>query len=428
MTCRSIVACVAHVAVTVLAFLAADAARCEDEGTVKPWRLFEADRAMLDYRAELREGLFGDPAKAFLERTALPQLTLPVNRNAIDRVRRRMRETLCGEAGGERKAAESAMGVALEFMTRLSRDDQAEMVVRVNAMLFVGELKGGDQKPWPPAAAVLTEAVGDARLPAAVRIAAAAGLDRHVAAAGAKLAPTVGPTLEKILETPATNVDPAAAAWLAARCLDMVGKLGPAASPAAAKTAGTILADASRPLDLRVRAAAALGRMAGVAQGLDFPATRDAIVNLAVATVSTDLDEAKRWRLLQRAKRSNAAAPGSPNTADPSTADTPLLPLACRRTAWRLATLADALLTADGTSGIGLARGANREAAAEVAATLRQAAADIDENPDEPSIEAALAALSGGPAPATAPAATPEQPATPTAPAAENPFGSPFGQ
>jgi hypothetical protein len=397
--------------------LAADAGRCQDDGAAKPWRLFEADRGMLDYRAELREGLFGEPAKAFLERTALPQLALPANRGTIDRVRRRMRDTLCGEAGGDRKAAEAAMRVVLDFMTRLARDEQAEMIVRVNAMLFVGDLKAGDQSPWPPAAAALAEAVGDERLPAAVRIAAAAGLDRHVEAAGAKLAPTVGPALEKVLTAPATNVDPAAAAWLGARCLEMLGTLGSAAPPAAAKTA------------------AALGRMAGAAKGLDFAGTRDAIQKLAVATLEADRAEAERWRFLESVRQAPATAPRGVGDGPVTTGtgqDLPLLPLACRRTAWRLATLADALLTADTTSGIGLAAGANRQAAADLAATLRQAATAIDTTPDADSIEDALKTITGGPAPGAAPSAAPapatDQPDAPAPPpAADNPFGSPFG-
>jgi hypothetical protein len=435
MTFRPCVSWIARVALAALLTLAADAGRCQDDGAAKPWRLFEADRGMLDYRAELREGLFGEPAKAFLERTALPQLALPANRGTIDRVRRRMRDTLCGEAGGDRKAAEAAMRVVLDFMTRLARDEQAEMIVRVNAMLFVGDLKAGDQSPWPPAAAALAEAVGDERLPAAVRIAAAAGLDRHVEAAGAKLAPTVGPALEKVLTAPATNVDPAAAAWLGARCLEMLGTLGSAAPPAAAKTAGTILADVARPVDLRVRAAAALGRMAGVAKGLDFAGTRDAIQKLAVATLEADRAEAERWRFLESVRQAPATAPRGVGDGPVTTGtgqDLPLLPLACRRTAWRLATLADALLTADTTSGIGLAAGANRQAAADLAATLRQAATAIDTTPDADSIEDALKTITGGPAPGAAPSAAPapatDQPDAPAPPpAADNPFGSPFG-
>jgi hypothetical protein len=410
------------VVLAALACLTASPARGQDDGGNKQWRLFEADRGMLDYRAELREGLFGEPAKAFLERTALPQLALPINRGSIDRVRRRMRETLCGESSGDRKAAEAAMRVVLDFMTRLARDEQADMLVRVNAMLLVGELREGDQKPWPVAAPVLAEAVADVKLAPALRIAAAAGLDRHVEAAAAKLAPTVGPPLVKVVETPATDIDPVAAAWLSARCLEMLGTLGPAAPPAAAAAAARILGDGERPADLRVRAAAALGRLGGVAKGLDFAGTRDAVLALATASLTADLDEAKRWRFREAAKR--PAAADAPGAVQQPAADSALLPLACRRTAWRLATLADALLSADGTSGIGLMVGADRQAAADLAAKLRQAATAIDATPDEQSIAAALATLTGGPAPVTPAAPATDQPG---APAADSPFASPFG-
>jgi hypothetical protein len=266
---------------------------------------------------------------------------------------------------------------------------------------------------------VLAEAVADVKLAPALRIAAAAGLDRHVEAAAAKLAPTVGPPLVKVVETPATDIDPIAAAWLSARCLEMLGTLGPAAPPAAAAAAARILGDGERPADLRVRAAAALGRLAGVAKGLDFAGTRDAVLALATASLTADLDEAKRWRFREAAKR--PAAADAPGAVQQPAADSALLPLACRRNAWRLATLADALLSADGTSGIGLMAGADRQAAADLAAKLRQAATAIDATPDEQSIAAALATLTGRPTPAT--------PATdqPGAPAADSPFASPFG-
>jgi hypothetical protein len=179
-----------------------------------------------------------------------------------------------------------------------------------------------------------------------------------------------------------------------------------------------------------VRAAAALGRLGGVAKGLDFAGTRDAVLALATASLTADLDEAKRWRFREAAKR--PAAADAPGAVQQPAADSALLPLACRRTAWRLATLADALLTADTTSGIGLAAGANRQAAADLAATLRQAATAIDTTPDADSIEDALKTITGGPAPGAAPSAAPapatDQPDAPAPPpAADNPFGSPFG-
>jgi hypothetical protein len=181
-------------------------------------------------------------------------------------------------------------------------------------------------------------------------------------------------------------------------------------------------------VDLRVRAAAALGRMAGVAKGLDFAGTRDAIQKLAVATLEADRAEAERWRFLESVRQAPATAPRGVGDGPVTTGtgqDLPLLPLACRRTAWRLATLADALLTADTTSGIGLA-------AADLAATLRQAATAIDTTPDADSIEDALKTITGGPAPGAAPSAAPapatDQPDAPAPPpAADNPFGSPFG-
>jgi hypothetical protein len=161
---------------------AAGAARAEPKYV--GWTKVEACREIRELKEKLREGGQVDAnARLFLEETALPQLALDENRALIERTRRRIRDLLLGDLPDEKSYGEVSLLIA-EFMTALARDEQAEPVVRVNAMLLVSELKGRNDKPWPPAALALAAAAGDKGLPDAVRIAALTGVAKHVAAGG----------------------------------------------------------------------------------------------------------------------------------------------------------------------------------------------------------------------------------------------------
>ena len=117
---RRLAACLA------LAALAAAPGAAQDAAPTYPdWRLFEAGEDTAAYRAKLREGGFDAAAQAFLVQQALPQLALKRNRTTIDRVRRRMREVLCGDGGSNPAAAESARKVIAESMTALARSAEA---------------------------------------------------------------------------------------------------------------------------------------------------------------------------------------------------------------------------------------------------------------------------------------------------------------
>jgi len=117
---------------------------------------------------------------------------------------------------------------------------------------------------------------------------------------------------------------------------------------------------------------------------------------------------------------------------------------ACRRAAWRIATLATALLSSDGKTGLTVLLGDGGDQAKDVAGILREWGAAIDQAPDEQSVLDALDALRG-PRPGSRPANRParraedggeeggegkggkpaeERPADPNA----SPFDNPFGQ
>jgi hypothetical protein len=110
------------------------------------------------------------------------------------------------------------------------------------------------------------------------------------------------------------------------------------------------------------------------------------------------------------------------------------MPLACRRAAWRFATLAAALAGDDAQRGLASVAGGRKGDAESLGETLRTAAARLDATPDEPTLLAELAKIRGGaaapggvPTPDAAPAPAPApEPAKPADEA--SPFDNPFGQ
>ncbi|MFM9058976.1 MAG: hypothetical protein ACKOSQ_07630 [Planctomycetaceae bacterium] len=390
------------------------------------WRLVEPAQEMQDYKAALRDGSFDEASRKFLLEIALPQLGMRKNRAAIDAVRRRMREVLCGEGGGDPKAATSAMQIVKEFMTGLARDKKADLVTRVNAALLVGELRGGN-KPWTPAVAPLAEMLGDDALPAAVRIAAAAGLARHVEADPEARATDVGPKLVAVAGSPLAGLDPVAADWLRSRALSMLARMGPAAPNGTGAMAATVLADAQRPIDVRVRAAAAAGRCVKAPGDTDVAAAISAIravadAALAATKAATDRRE-RALRLAGVAAGQLQAKPQAGVVVDgvPAGGTTQ----AYRRDAWRLATLADALATPAGDAGLARFAGPAAVTATDMARALREGAARLDAQPDSATLDAAIQGLAATGKPAAAADGTPAtgKPAAVPEPADGIPFG-----
>jgi hypothetical protein len=407
------------------------------------WSKVENAREMRELKDKLRDGSALDAeSREFVRQTVLPQLALEENSSTIERTRRRMREVLLTEIEDEKAFADVSRLVA-DFMTALVRDGDAEPAVRVNAMLLVGEMRGKDGKPWPPVRPTLAAAAGDAQLPLEVRIAAIAGLGRHVEAcrgdaeATAALAKAAGPAIMAILAEPVVSDRRAEQEWLASRAVSLLPALVPTAAKNVAAVLAAIVEDPARATDMRVRAAAALGATANGKSEINAAKLIDTIRGIALQSLEADVAAAdvrrfeRQYRSLAAGQQAamqlgNAPAGGSDPAANTGLA---IPEQACRRNAWRLVTLAEAIDSGDGGPGLAALLGQSAAPAKQLAAALRDAGMAIDQTPDEESVVAAIKSIKT-PAQAPAGAPVPAQPAadapqTPAQEPAEQPAGAP---
>lgn len=396
-------------------------------GGIDRWSKLEASDELRDYRTALRDGIFEESSRKFLLEIALPQLAMPANRFEIDRVRKKMFDRLCAVdqgPGGKPAAIEAALKFVASTMTDVMRNQRAEMVVRVNAALLVGELRLGT-KPWAPAVEPLTAALTDDGLPPAVRIAAAAGLARHVDADPAARAADVGPALVKVVEAPLAGVDPVAADWLRSRALTMLARMGPAAPAGTVAAAARLLLDATQRPDLRVRAASAVGACVKAPADTDASAAVAAIRD--VATLALGNTKAAADKIALAARLAGGAGGERPAVDDGMAED---IPQTYRRDAWRLGVLADAVAPADGKGGLAAFAGAAAPTATALAQALRDGAQSLDAKPTSTSLASALEGIAATATPAApAPGAAESAPPPPAA-GQGNPTGVdgvPFG-
>ena len=420
----------------VVAVCAAAVARAEPKYV--GWTKVEASREIRELKEKLREGGQLDAnARQFLEETALPQLALDDNRSLIERTRKRIRELLLGDVSEDKAYGDIALLLA-EFMTSLARDDQADPVVRVNSMLLVSELKAKNGKPWPPAALALAAAAGDRGLPDAVRIAALTGVAKHVAAGAGDdaIAKTFGPPVAAILGEPVAGPRSVEQEWLVSRALQIVPLLGRPASPKLAALLAGIITDDVQPIDLRVRAAAALGATADTASGIEAAAVVEAIRKLAITALESE-EKAAAARRFEEQYRRGGAVPGGPQApafgGPPLPAIDPLAisEQACRRAAWRLYTLGTAIFSADDKPGLATLMGDAAGPAKELAKQLTGEGLTLDSDPVEDALLDALDVLRP-PAPGEKAAKRPVRQPKPEEPAgdeqkpAPDPNASPF--
>ena len=387
----------------------------DDAPRFSSWLKIESATETKAYKEAMRSGGALDAnSRGFLETIALPQLELPGNRPTIERVRKRMRELLLAEIT-DQKAAEDAIKTFSTFLEALVNKDEADPVVRVNAMLLIGELQGVSREPWPPAAPLLATAFANTKLSDAIRIAAGVGLARHVEATKGlaeeqqRIGSVATPAILSILKSSGSPESAVETDWLVSRSLAILPLLGPL-SPEMALEIVRILGDGQRSINVRVRAAAALAIGGGEQSKIDGAAAIKSIGPLAIALLESEIAVAERSQFDRQPGGVPGGVPGGfpgdPSTQPPTTQS--LIPReACRRAAWRLATLADAILSDDSKRGLALLENAPSPAARALSQKLRRAALELDATPEETVLRQALTDLKP-PAPPAAQANPPE--------------------
>lgn len=403
-------------------------AQDEPSGKFTNWTKVDGSdqrRVYVDAMREANPNAFAGPVRDFAVDTVLPQLQEEMNRSSIEVVRRKMRALLLDNVG-DPKSFEAASRAVLDFMMPLARDEKADPVVRINAVLLIGELRARDNKtsPWAGSLEPLTSLAGDAKLPLAIRIAAMAGLAGHVEAAqkkgtatAASLGKALVPVFLPMIDGPIAG-DRTAGDWLTSRALDMLPVVMPELGAEAAAAPNKVLADQTRPTDVRVRAAAALGTAARAASGIDAGQAISAIRALAIAAIEADLRTAEQRAGIGPAAAAPVAAVGVNPADGPAPAKIQSLSESVvRRAAWRLAVLARAIGAEEGKGGlVELVPENQKVAARDLAAALLQGSQDLDLAPVEETMRSVLDSL-------RSPAAEEQPAAAAQGKAAADPFG-----
>lgn len=363
-----------------------------------PWESFTDAPEVKAYLEQMKAGTLDATSRATLTNQVLPLLEAPANRGSLDRLRRRIREGLLNERTLEAAALETVNAETAKWALARVAARGVDPLAAVNAMLLLGDLRGKDGKPWPGGTPLLASAAADQNLPLAARAAAISGLVRH-AEAGATLKGVAAPLLATAITPPVAGSGDAGE-WLAARALGLLPQAMPEASPEAAAGLVKLLGDASRSIDVRIRTAEALGRMATAGSTLDVPRTLEGIRGLAIRGLAQDLEAAKDEEFGQSLAAGSGFATAGYGGAErgvppdagfgmrpdvgavggqPGKPAPPVEPTVIEHDAWRLATLASAVQPAGKGKGLAELSGNATPAARALATKLRENAVFLHE-------------------------------------------------
>lgn len=413
------------------------------------WTKVEQDAEKL-YKEPLKTGGgFTPAAQDFIAKKAMPQLANDANRPILDRVRRKMREILIVGITDDRAFDDASKAVADAAVT-IAKNSGASLAARVNAMLLVGELRAKDNKDgtvWPAAVTQLAAVAGDATLDPSVRVAAMAGLVRHADVAKrtggerqTEFTKGARPAILAIVAEKPSVEQPVVSDWLASRALSILTTVVKSSPKDLSATLVGVMNDKDRSLDVRVRAAAALGATVTPKSEIQAVEVTNGVKQLAVDVLEVDegILRDRRYEQLMSGGGTGGGGggmmpmrPGMPSGMSMSgmggggVAVPQLVPdQSLRRTAWRLVTLADALLTEDGKAGVAaLLSGDDKAASQALAESFRKYGLELDEKRTDDVILEALASLRPGDEGDTMSSAGDAE-ATPAKPADDNdPFG-----
>ena len=390
--------CVSAALVAFLGISLACQAQPDDKrGQREPWESFTDAPEVKAYLEQAKAGTIDAAGRATLTTKVLPLLENPANVRTMERLRRRIRESLLNERALDAASLEAINGETATWALGRVAAAGVNPVTGVNALLLVGDLRGKDGKPWPGATPLLATAAADAKLPLAARAAAMASLARH-AEAGLSLKAEAAKLLAIAVTPPAAGSGDAGD-WLASRALGLLPLAMPEASPAAAGQLVTLLADASRSVDVRVRAAEALGRMAASDAKIDAATALEGVRSAAIRGLQQDLDAARDEEFGLSLSGGGLAMAGAgfgggefggPGGMRPGFGGQPGIPAATKpapgveptvleRDAWRLAALASAIQPAGKGKGLVTVAGDAAGAAKGFADRLRENAAILHE-------------------------------------------------
>ena len=263
------------------------------------WKQVEAAPETRDFLTAMKGGGGLDAATStYLEEVVFPQFTMPDNQGDLDEVRDRMRTRILGSFATD-DVQNAANRLVTQGMQRLVADDTLGMGVRFNAILLIGELEAKSGGLWPEALQPLATVAADTSMPLSLRVGAMIGLSQHLSRAAnrsdpailAAMLPAAEQALMASFEKP-ENESPSeqlAAEWLASQVLRLLPQVMPKASPGVAARVFGVLADQSRGLDLRVRAAYALGTTADAGSAIDVAEAVAIVEALAIDTLASDV-------------------------------------------------------------------------------------------------------------------------------------------
>lgn len=368
------------------------------------WETFLEDQPVKAYAEQLKAGAFDAASRDTLLTKTLPLLEAPGNRRSIERLRRRIREVMLSERATDAATLEAANAAAADWLLGRAVAAGVDPVAAVNETLLVGDLRSPDGKPWPGAASRLATVAANPSAPLAVRAAALASLVKHVDA-GVTMPADASNSIQAIAFAPPT-AGGAAGDWLTSRALGLLPAVMPKATAETAANLVKMLGDAARSVDVRIRAAEALGRMTTEETKADVTAALAAARATAIRGLEQDLARAKDEEFGQSLASGGAMAMGGPGFAGAEFAPRPgggfggfspdmgfgapglapgmptappVEPTVLEHNAWRLTALANAILPAGKAGGLAAVAGDSSNSAKEFAAKLRENATILHE-------------------------------------------------
>jgi len=395
--CGSLAAVVAAVIGPLIACGLLFAAAEDKKPRREAWESFPEDPIVKAYAEQVKAGGLDASARDTLLAKVLPLLEAPESRRSVERLRRRIRDVMLNERATEPAALEAANTAAADWLLERALAKEVDPLVAVNEVLLVGEMRGTDGKPWAGATSRLATTAANSAAPLAVRAAALAGVARHVEAGATVPSEAVDSILAVAFAPPSGG---AAGDWLTSRALGLLPTVMPRATPETAAKLAAVLGDASRTVDVRVRAAEALGRAATEESNARVVAALASIREVAIRGLEEDLDRASDDLFGQSLAADGIPAangpgftggvagfsPRRPNgfggeaTGGGAVAESPPIePTVVEHNAWRLSALAASIQPGGKAGGLAAVAGDAMAQSKELAAKLRENATILHE-------------------------------------------------